>query len=105
MYLRHISKRILPPRIVAFLKRSQVRLKKAQVLSLPAFTESAFKVVLTNDLGLQDGDNVFIHSSIDQLNLGFPFRRILSILQEVTGERGTLLFPTYPRLGSYEFLC
>jgi aminoglycoside 3-N-acetyltransferase len=47
---------------------------------------------------------VFVHSSVDRLNLGFPFYGVLSILREIVGPEGTLLFPTYPRLSSYEFL-
>jgi aminoglycoside 3-N-acetyltransferase len=74
------------------------------VASLPVLTENTFKTILTDDLGLEDGDTVFIHSSIDQLNLGFQFKRILPMIQEVIGKRGTLLFPTYPGPASYEFL-
>jgi aminoglycoside 3-N-acetyltransferase len=57
-----------------------------------------------NALGLCKGDTVFVHSSIDQLNLGFPFYRVLSLMEDLVGVKGTLLFPTYPRLSSYEFL-
>jgi aminoglycoside 3-N-acetyltransferase len=57
-----------------------------------------------NALGLCKGDTVFVHSSIDQLNLGFPFYRVLPLMEDLLGAGGTLLFPTYPRLSSYEFL-
>ena len=75
-----------------------------RVASLPVLTESAFMATLSDDLGIKDGDTVFVHSSIAHLNLGFHVGKVFSILLRVVGERGTLLFPTYPRLKSYEFL-
>ncbi len=104
MYLKEILKTLLPPQILALLRRHRRRLRKARVASHPKLTENVFRTILTDDLGLTEGDTLFIHSSIDQLNLGFPFKRILPMIQEVTGQRGTLLFPTYPRLASFEFL-
>jgi aminoglycoside N3'-acetyltransferase len=59
---------------------------------------------LTNILCLNQGDIVFVHSSIDRLGLGFPFFGILSILRQVIGESGTLVFPTYPRVAAHEAL-
>ncbi|HYE63967.1 MAG TPA: AAC(3) family N-acetyltransferase, partial [Pyrinomonadaceae bacterium] len=55
---------------------------------------------------LTTGDTVYVHSSIDRLNLGFPFYRILPLIQQVIGLRGTVLFPTYPnhKTSSYEYL-
>jgi len=104
MRLKDFARTVLPTRTLAFLKRTRIRLRKARVASFPALTENTFRTILTDDLGLEDGDTVFIHGSVDQLNLSFPVRRILPMIQEITGERGTLLFPTYPRLASYEFL-
>ena len=87
-----------------FLSRTQRRIARARVTSLPVLTESAFTRILSVDLGLENGDTVFVHSSLDRLHLGFHFVRAFSILREIVGERGTLLFPTYPRPKSYEFL-
>ncbi len=50
---------------------------------------------------------VYVHSSVDRLNLGFPFYRILPLIQNIIGAEGTVLFPTYPNrspLSSYEYL-
>ncbi|HKR61842.1 MAG TPA: AAC(3) family N-acetyltransferase [Pyrinomonadaceae bacterium] len=63
-----------------------------------------FLKILEHDLGLRSGDTVFIHSSVDQLALNFPFYRVLLLLRKVVGNEGTLLFPTYPQVASYEFL-
>jgi aminoglycoside 3-N-acetyltransferase len=67
-------------------------------------SETQLLNIFVNALGLCKGDTVFIHSSIDQLNLGFPFYRVLPLLEDLVGAGGTLLFPTYPRLSSYDFL-
>jgi len=53
---------------------------------------------------VQTGDVVFVHSSVDQLGLRFPFYRILPLLRGIVGESGTVLFPTYPRLAAHEAL-
>ena len=66
--------------------------------------ETQLSDILVNELGLCKGDTVFVHSSVDQLNLGFPFYRVLPLMEDLVGAKGTLLFPTYPRLASYEFL-
>ncbi len=76
----------------------------ARIASLPVLTETAFTTILSDDLGIRDGDTVFVHSSIAHLNLGFHVGWVFSILLRLVGERGTLLFPTYPRLKAYEFL-
>jgi aminoglycoside 3-N-acetyltransferase len=79
--------------------------RKAQGLRLRSpLSEAELVNIFVNALGLRKGDTVFVHSSIDQLNLGFPFYRVLPLMEDLVGARGTLLFPTYPRLSSYEFL-
>jgi aminoglycoside 3-N-acetyltransferase len=102
--LKERLKAAIPQRALGFFLRTRRRITRARVASLPALTESELNRILLNDLGITEGDTVFVHSSADQLNLSFPFARMLLILQGIVGERGTLLFPTYPRLKSYEFL-
>lgn len=98
-------KKVLPARAVALIGRARKKFRKARLNSLPALTEDDFARLLIDDLGLIEGDAVLVHSSIDQLRLAFPFGRMLPLLQTIVGERGTLLFPTYPALPSYEFLA
>lgn len=71
---------------------------------LDPLSEQEFRAVLGEQLGLQSGDVVLIHSSMDYLKCEFPFFRILALLRDVVGTSGTLLFPTYPNISSYEFL-
>jgi aminoglycoside 3-N-acetyltransferase len=106
MSIADIARRVLPASTVASITRAKKKLHRARIERLPQLTEEEFTNILVNDLGLTRGDTVFIHSSIDKLNLGFPFYRILTLVRDVTGTSGTILFPTYPnhRISSYEYL-
>jgi len=101
MKLKEIAKGVLRERGTRTL--TGVRRKVRDALRSP-LSETELLQILVDELGVGKGDTVFIHSSIDQLNLGFPFYRVLPLLQDLVGGRGTLLFPTYPQLSSYEFL-
>jgi aminoglycoside 3-N-acetyltransferase len=98
-------RQVLPVRMTDYLRRQKRSRRRASILALPPLTPEKFRRILTDDLGLSPGEVVFVHSSIDRLHLTFPFQQLLKILQETVGERGTLLFPTYPKLSSYEFLA
>lgn len=101
------ARRFLPADVVASLVRLKKRWNRARVSRLPSLSEFGFENILVNDLGLLPGEVVYIHSSVDQLNLGFPFYRILPLIQNVLGPDGTILFPTYPNrspVSSYDYL-
>ena len=101
------ARKFLPADFVASLIRAKKRLNRARVSRQPMLGEADFTKILTNDLGLTSGDTVYVHSSVDQLNLGFAFYRILPLIQNVIGPQGTVLFPTYPNrspVSSYEYL-
>ena len=105
MSVKKLVKQALPSKAVGSIARVRDGLQRAKLAGLPPLSESDLTAILTRDLQLVSGDTVFIHSSMDQLNPAFPFYRILSVLREVVGASGTLLFPTYPRLSSHEFLA
>ena len=107
MSVAHFTRKLLPADVVASLIRAKRRLNRARVSRLPLLSEADFTNILTDQLGLSPGDTVYIHSSVDQLNLSFPFYRILPLIQSVIGSQGTVLFPTYPNrspVSSYEYL-
>lgn len=56
-------------------------------------SEKSFRRVLVEKFGISKGDTLFIHSSIDFLNMNFSPLKLLHILMDVTGPNGTLLFP------------
>lgn len=106
MDLQRIARTILPDRAVTSLRRAKWARECRRVASLPPLTEKDFSEILVTSLNLGAGDLVYVHSGMDGLNLEFPFYRILSLIREVIGPSGTVLFPTYPnhRISSYEYL-
>jgi aminoglycoside 3-N-acetyltransferase len=76
-----------------------VRLRKSyrEVLKFinKPLSEKDFKQILVNNLLIQKGSVVFIHCSVDALNIDFPVYRLLEILLETVGEEGTLVFPAW----------
>lgn len=102
--LKRVLQQFIPAPILPYARRIHHRRLRARVAALPPVTEDIFRKILTDDLRLKNGDVVFIHSSIDRLNLDFPFYRVLHLIRQIVGDDGTLLFPTYPKLTSYEYL-
>jgi len=106
MGLRKLAKTILPSGAFNSLRHAKWQRERRRVASLRPLTETDFKTILTDHLRLSAGDLVYVHSGMDGLNLGFPFYRILFLVQEVIGNQGTVVFPTYPnhRISSFEWL-
>jgi len=102
--LKNLAHAVLPRKAIAYFQDLQRKRLQARVARLPVVQEEDMRSLLVNILRLRQGDIVFVHSSIDKLNLGFPFYRLLALLREAIGEQGTMLFPTYPKLTSYKFL-
>lgn len=107
MSISDIARKILPASTVASIARARKRARRARIEKLPLLSEKDFTEILTNELTLSSGDTVYVGSSVDQLNLDFPFYRILSLIQDVIGSKGTVLFPTYPNrspVSSHQYL-
>ena len=106
MSIAGLAKKLLPAVAYESIVRKKKERERSRLARLPRLTESDFTEILTNDLRLASGDVVFVHSSLDQLNLDFPFYRVLTLLRNVIGPEGTMLFPAYPnhRISSYEYL-
>ncbi len=102
--MKHFIKKIIPENLKKRYRAAQAAKLKAYVSSLPILSAADFRNILLDNLGIEKEDVVFVHSSLDQLNLDFPFYETLNILMDAVGEKGTLLFPTYPPVTSYEFL-
>lgn len=106
MKFADLARRVLPQSAVASLVRARKKIRQARVARLPLLDQAAFTEILVNHLGLVAGDTVYVHSSVDQLNLAFPFYRIIALIRDAIGPRGTVLFPTYSNqnISSYEWL-
>ncbi len=58
-------------------------------------SEPEFEVLLKERMQVKPGDVLFIHSSVDKLNITFSPHKMLKILLKVVGPEGTLLFPAW----------
>ena len=102
--IRNIAKAILPRKLKNELNALKNSYTQKKVKKLPPINENDFRDILVNQLEINTGNTVFIHSSIDKLNLSFPFYKVISLLLEVVGKNGTILFPTYPKENAYQTL-
>ncbi len=100
--LREAVKRVLPTRAYRSLRRQVKNYRQRKRDRGPKFSEAQFRQFLADKLQIKQGAVVFVHSSIDGMNLGFSFLRVLPILRELVGEQGTLLFPCYSVTGRAE---
>src|SRR6266478_1191288 len=96
MSLADFVRNLLPRTGEAAIVRAVKRRRRAKIERLAPLSERDFTRILADDLGLSVGDTVYVHSATDGLHLGFPFYRILFLIQQIIGPRGTMLFPNYP---------
>ncbi len=68
----------------------------------PPLNEEQFKAVLTDKLGVKKGMILYIHSSMDKLNIAFSAYRLLEILLQAVGSNGTIAFPCWHYQGRAE---
>ena len=92
MFLSRIIFKVFPPEVF-------IRLRKMYRCGLKKWyaplSEKEFRKVLTQELLIKEGSIVFIHSSVDNLNISFDTLRLLEILLETVGKSGTLVFPCW----------
>ena len=58
-------------------------------------SEECFRNILVQKLGIKKGDTLFIHSSMDFLNINFSPFELLKLLIDAVGKEGTLIFPAW----------
>lgn len=92
MSLKKLVFRIVP--LETFVSLRKIYRQVLKTLYKP-LSEKEFTSILKNRLGLDEGSVVFIHSSVDALNIDFPVYRLLEILLETVGENGTIIFPAW----------
>lgn len=102
--MKKFVKNLLPNRTISMFRRWRNELENARLRFYSPLNKETVTRILCEELGLRNGDVVFVHSSIGNLRLTFPVLEIFQLLRDATGREGTLLFPTYPRSLSYEFL-
>jgi aminoglycoside 3-N-acetyltransferase len=102
--IKKFVKNLLPSQTISMLRGWRNELENARLRFYSPLTKENVTRLLYEELGLRNGDVVFVHSSTGSLRLTFPVLDIYQVLRNVVGKQGTLLFPTYPLSLSYEFL-
>lgn len=92
MNLAKIVYFFLPDKLFSVLRKKFYLYRKKIFKPL---SEEEIKDILINKMGVCKGKTVFIHSSMDFLNIDFSPNKLLNILVELVGEEGTLLFPAW----------
>lgn len=92
MFLSRIIFQLFPPEVFIRLRKIYRGILKKAYSPL---SEAEFRKILAEDLKIKNGSIVFIHSSVDNLNITFDTLRLLEILLEAVGENGTLVFPCW----------
>lgn len=92
MFLSRIIFQLFPPEVFIRLRKIYRGILKKAYSPL---SEAEFRKILAEDLKIKNGSIVFIHSSVDNLNITFDTLRLLEILLETVGENGTLVFPCW----------
>ncbi len=92
MFISRVIFQLFPPEVFIRLRRIYRRILETWYSPL---SEKEFREILTKEMGISKASIVFIHSSIDNLNIRFDSLRLLEILLEIVGEEGTLVFPCW----------
>jgi len=90
---KKLIRRFLPTRLYDLLRQSVRRRRQARRRLAPKISEAEFREILVSKLGVTRGRAVFVHSSMDWMNLDFPAHRVLLTLREAVGTDGAVLFP------------
>jgi len=90
MFISRIIFKLFPPQVFIRLRQMYRTLLKTWY---PPLSEAEFRRILTEELKITKGSIVFIHSSVDNLNINFDTFRLLEILLETVGKKAHLFSP------------
>ena len=94
-----IADLFVPQCIHPYLKDLRHSYLKKKLMKFSKFSVNELEDVIVKDLGVTTGSVVFVHSSLDGLNINFIGFKILYILLKIVGPSGTLLFPSSHLIG------
>lgn len=97
--INKLLKKVFPEKMY---NNIRIRLLKINQVRLHVFTEAEIRDILRKEMGVREGSTVFVHSSMNQLRLAFPFFNLLGILKDLVGAQGTLLFPCWQNIDDPE---
>jgi len=104
IFIRKILSQILDKEKKDKIKKIEYKTKKKIINALPSLDENKLRDIFKNKLNIQEGDNLFIHASLDMLNTSLSPLQILNILLDIVGENGSISAPTFIRYSSKEWM-
>lgn len=92
--IKQIITPLLPKKVYDLLRGQLRKYREYKFKNKTKLTEERFCYILKEELGVKRGSVVFVHSSVNKMNLDFLSLRVLKLLMEIVGKEGTLLFPS-----------
>ncbi|SCA58936.1 hypothetical protein AB751O23_BI_00010, partial [Chlamydiales bacterium SCGC AB-751-O23] len=77
--------------------------QKKQKANRKPFSKIEISKILQTQLNIQENDLIIVHSSVENLNLDFSPIELFSILKNLVGPEGTLVFPTHIDIRAEDF--
>ncbi len=102
--IKELIKKIVPDIYIETQVKKKLQLEREKTLLKDKISYEEMIEILTANMQIHPGDTVFVHSSVNNLNLDFSPMKLINILKDLIGEQGNILMPTYPKLTSYRFL-
>lgn len=97
--LYNLLQQSLPKKLFLSIKAKYRRVKKNFQKEI---TLDELRLLLSEQFKILKGDTLFVHSSIRNLKVNFPYEDIYFLLKELVGPDGTLLFPCWQIEGRAE---
>ena len=102
MLIRHLLKAFTTSNQRNKIRKCKRKLK-AILYPVKKTTLSELKDILVNDLGIKAGDNILVASSFGNLNADYSPRDVITLLQSIVTEDGSIMMPYYPPVNSTEW--
>ncbi len=102
--VKQIIKTILNPSVRSKVKRMKRKMRNA-LKCADKTSLSDFRRILTDELGLSQGDKIFVTSAFANLNAqGYSPKDAIKVMMEIVGDEGLIMMPYYPPMNSMEWV-
>lgn len=101
---KSLIKKCVGPDVIRTVKKRKRQLAHFFYSADPT-TLDDLRRVLKNDLGLKQGDKLFVTSAFSNLNAAdYSAEDVVCLLKEIVGEEGLIMMPYYPPMNSMEWV-
>ncbi len=87
-----------------FVKRWRTKRRIKHLARLPILHKWALEEFMINEMEIDPGDSLFIHSSFSDLKMDSTAEEVVRMIVSLIGSNGNILMPFYPLTSSYKFL-